>query len=539
MLGAAPFNPFAVHAQDSAATAQQLPMPLPAATASITNVHLRPQLDQYNDMARFLGYHSSSSSLPSSQQDRSNHSQASSQSAFHPPSSSRSPAGIDLPVAQPAAPEHGGLYPNDHAMHLPASRAYRPTPTILSDNPWEELQRHASSTSSTSTSSKSSCSSHGRSRRQQPSYSNRQADRQDHGQPSGQSDGQHNGQLNRQLNGRPNHQLDGQMNEQLNGQANGQLHTPVPRVAASPFMASVEHSYVPISTVASPFMADAQHSFTPVNPFASPFMADAEHSYVPSPASAQHSTPDPWEAFGSPTFPTPAPATANRRQQGNDSFAQYAPAGRPHSVTVSVSTGPPYTPNSTQLPTEQFSYLDLLGPSQGPPSFTPAQQPQHAQHAERPQHEQYGEHREQRQQREQDRHEQQRHQQQRQQQHQHDRDQHRQEREQHRHERDEHRQNWPQHQRQYQRHSNAPGVGQGQGQGQGQQQYKQRHGGLHAGSSWSSQPVHSSQPSHASQPTGTSSDPLPGLNAGAHSAFDSFDALPSGNAPLCEYCLIA
>ena len=181
-------------------------MPLPPAA-----VHLRPQLDQYEDMARFLGYSSSTASQPTSQQDRSNHSQTSSQFGFP------SAANGQLPPAAPlqAAPaSHIGLYPNDHAMHLPAVTPFRasPVPASTSSNPWDSLQQRAGSSSSSSGTSSSSRSHHSPHRQQQP-------DRQ--------------------------------------------LQTPAARVAPSPFMASAEHSFAPVVAFASPFMADAEHSFVP------------------------------------------------------------------------------------------------------------------------------------------------------------------------------------------------------------------------------------------------------------------------------------
>ena len=302
-------------AQASSSSGQQMAMPSPATT--ITNLHLRPQQEQYNDMARFLGYSSGSSSLPSPQQ---NHSQASSQAAFQalPPAHSET-AGQATRRRQQAM-GHAGLYPNDHAVDLPVSRPYPATRVTAPDsNP----QPADSSMSSTSMSSQSSRSSH----------DNRQAERQ----PGRQAESQPHQQSERQAERQPERQ---------------QTQTPVATVAASPFMANAEHSFAP---VAAP----------PVNAFTSPFMADAAHSFVPHPAIDQQEAPPPWDAFGSPTFPSRTQAPVSTDPQGGTPSTHHPPANYP-SNNASTNASPP---------TNYFSYLDLLGPRQAAGMQALSQQP--------------------------------------------------------------------------------------------------------------------------------------------------------------------
>lgn len=330
------------HVQASAACAHQMPLPLPASTT--TSLQLRPQQDQYNDIAKFLGYSSTSSSLPSPHTARSSHTQASSQAALQAPTAAQSQtAGQTLRRPQEAV-SHTGLYPNDHAMDLPASRPHRATPVSAKDSSQEAVQPEASSASSTSTSSQSSRSSHGHSgRRQAGGWPDRPVDRQaewqSHSRPERQADRQPQSQPERQANGQPERQTAGQ-----------QYQTPVARVAASPFMADAEHSFLPtpvppVNAFTSPFVADAERSYVP----ATVPPVSAEHSFVPSPAIAQQAAPSPWEAFTPATFPSQTPSP-----QHSTPSTRHSPAG--HS---SNSTGTHASP-----PTDYFSYLDLLGPQQ-------------------------------------------------------------------------------------------------------------------------------------------------------------------------------
>ena len=494
--------------QACANAGQQMPMPLPAGSMGSTNVHLRPQLDQYNDMAKFLGYSAGSSSLPSSSQDRSNHSHASSQSAFLANPSTQSQS-ADQTTSQPAPMELNGLYPNDHAVDLPTSRPYQTASARALDNPWEPLQGRASSKSSTSTSSTSSCSSH-RHPAQHPErqpqrhsrHSRRQPERQAERLPDRQADRQAEGQAERQADRQAKRQPHRQAERQPDQEPERQFQMPAAQVAASPFMADAQHSYAPVNAFRSPFITDAEHSFAPVSAFKSPFMADAEHSFVPPPVIAQQQAPDAWEAFGSPTFPSQAPTNVHN-QYLNQSSTQ-SPAVHPNGDTA-------VTP-----PTDYFSYLDLLGPGQAADPQTTSQQPyqihlsqqaqpqtrsHHGQHRQqrahdRQQHESHRhEHDDEHQQQQQQKHRQQRHQ------HQEGRSQHRQDRHQHRQERDQHLQERQQ-QHQPQASSRASSYGQAAG------------------------------PPHPGQPRGTDSDPLPGVKLGARSAFDSFDTFPSGNISL-------
>ena len=308
--------------QASVASAQQMPVPLPAST--ITSLHLRPQQDQYNDMAKFLGYSSISSSLPSPHTVRSNQSQASSQAASQAPAPAQSQTAGQA-LGQPhEAVSHAGLYPNDHAMDLPASRPHHNT--SVRDSNQKALQLESSSVSSTSTSSQSSGSSHRHSGRQQAGAppvrpAIRQAERQSHSRPERQAEGQPQSQPERQAEAQPGRQ---------------QHQAPLARVVASPFMADAAHSFLPATV-------------PPTSAFKSPFMADAEHSFVP--ANDQQGAPSPWETF--------APQTSN--PQHSASSTRHSPAG--HS---SDSTGTHASP-----PTDYFSYLHLLGPQQAvtlPPS---------------------------------------------------------------------------------------------------------------------------------------------------------------------------
>lgn len=323
------------HVQASAASAQQMPISLPAST--ITSLHLRPQQDQYKDMAKFLGYSSASSSLPSPSITRSNHSHAPPQATSQAPIPAKSQTAGQTPRRSQEATSHAGLYPNDHAMDIP-SRPHRPTSGNVRDNRHEAVQIEASSMSSTSTSSQSSRSSHTHSARQQAG-----------GQPDRLVDRQaeRHGQFERQAGGQPEKQAEGQHERQ-------QYQAAVARVAASPFMADAEHSFLPAAV-------------PPVSAFKSPFMADAEHSFVPNPATAQQGAPAPWGAFAPATLPS---QTSNL--QNSTPSNHHSPAG--HSSN-SNSTGTHASP-----PTDYFSYLDLLGPQQAanlPPS---SQQPHSTQH---------------------------------------------------------------------------------------------------------------------------------------------------------------
>ena len=341
-----------------------MPLPLPAST--ITSLRLRPQQDQYNDMAKFLGYSSTSSSLPSPHTAMSNHSQASPLAALQAPTVAQSQTAGQTPRRPQEAVSHAGLYPNDHAMDLPARRPHRATST--NDSSREAVQPEASSVSSTSTSSQSSRSSHGHSGRPQAGGqpdrpADRQAERQSHSRPERQAERQPQSQPEGQANGQPERQNEGQ-----------QYQTPVARVAASPFMADAEHSFLPatvspVSAFKSPFMAGAEHSYVPasmppVSAFASPFMADAEHSFVPSPAIVQQTAPSPWEAFAPASFPSQTPSS-----QHITPSTRHSPAG--HS---SNSTGTCASP-----PTDYFSYLDLLGLQQAANLQPSSQQPDNTQ----------------------------------------------------------------------------------------------------------------------------------------------------------------
>ena len=500
--------------QASAPPTQQLPMPVPLASTSLTNVHLRPQLDQYEDMARFLGYSSSSKS----QQDRSNHSQALSQCGPPSTTSSQPPAAHTNSLTPPSS--HTGLYPNDHAVDLPASKPFRPAASTASApasaaahaanhagpsvsesiNPWEGLQQRAASNSSTSSSSSSSHHSYHRSHPSpyQPSHHAYQQPQQSQ-QPLQQDQRQHS------------------------PQPDGQFVTPTARFASSPFMADAEHSFVPVPFAPSPFMADAEHSFVPVTFAPSPFLADAEHSFVPTPV--EDPPQNVWEPFGSPTFPQ-----TDMHSNGNHSSAQSQQAAAGYTGSNASSSPAP--------PTDYFSYLDLLGAGraadhqtvsqqQSPPHHqvgsgqfadpqTVSQQQslldhrQHQQHRQHHQHRQthqghmHQQHSHQGQNRhvhQQDREQQDRQQQDRQQQHRHAQD-----RQQHRQDRREPSQNLEQ---------RADGRNQHQAHAQ-----QRARGGPRQQSS--------------QQPTGTSSDPLPVLGLNYHSAFDSFDDpdAPSGENPI-------
>ena len=313
--------------QASASSSEQLPMPLPPPTASLTSIHLRPQLDQYEDMARFLGYSSSSASPSASQQDRSTHSHESSQS------------GLPAAAASQALPSaHVGLYPNDHAMDLPATTPFRASVPVsgaasvpASVNPWENLNVHQRAASTTSTSSSSSSSRHSHHR--------------SHASPHQAS----------------HHSFQPQQPQQLQEpqQPGTQLQTPASRVAPSPFM------------------ADAEHSFTPFA-FPSPFMADAEHSFVPTPV--QDPPQNSWEPFGSPTFPQ-----TDVHSNGHTGSAHTQPQNAVHSGNDATSNALP--------PTNYFSYLDLLGPGQSGNPQTVSQQQfllQHQQHRQHQQHSYHG-----------------------------------------------------------------------------------------------------------------------------------------------------
>jgi len=453
-------------------------MPVPLAATSLTNVHLRPQLDQYEDMARFLGYSSSSKS----QQDRSNHSQASSQSGLPSTTSSQLPAAHTNSLTPPSS--HTGLYPNDHAVDLPASKPFHAASAApasapasaaahaanharasVSDsvNPWEGLQQRASSNTSTSSSSSSSHHSHHHSY-----HSPHQSSHHAYQQP----------QQPLQLQ---------QDQRQHSQQPDRQFAMPTARVAPSPFMADAEHSFVPIA-------------FAP-----SPFMADAEHSFVPTPVEDQPQ--NAWEPFGSPTFPQ-----TDMHSNGNHSSAQTQQAVAGHTGNNASNRPSP--------PTNYFSYLDLLGAGQSADPHTVSQQQsllhhrQHQQHRQHHQHSRQGQthqghmhqqhghqgqsrHMHQQDRQQQDRQQQDRQQQDRQQQHRHVQD-----RQQHRQDRHEPRQNLEQHPDERNQH-------------QAHAQQRARGGPRQ-------------QPSQ--QPTGTSSDPLPGIGLNYHSAFDSFDDpdAPSG-----------
>ncbi|DBA75450.1 TPA: hypothetical protein ACH3X1_010707 [Trebouxia sp. C0004] len=317
-------QPSAPNGKASASPTQQLPMPVPVASTSLTNVHLRPQLDQYEDMARFLGYTSSSAS----QQDRGNHSQASSPSGLPSTTSSQLPAAHTHSLTPPSS--HTGLYPNDHAVDLPPTKPFRAasaTPasapasaaahaanhagTSVPDcvNPWEGLRQRAASNTSTSSSSSSSHHSHHRSY-----HSPHPSAHHTYQQP----------QQSLQLQ---------QDQRQHSQQPDRQFVTPTARFAPSPFMADSEHSFVPVA-------------FAP-----SPFMADAEHSFVPTPD--EDPPQNAWEPFGSPTFPQ-----ADLHSDNNHSSAQLHQA-------VSGYTGNNAS-NSPSPPIDYFSYLDLLGA--GPPA---------------------------------------------------------------------------------------------------------------------------------------------------------------------------
>lgn len=496
-------QPSAPNGQASAPPTQQLPMPVPLASTSLTNVHLRPQLDQYEDMARFLGYSSSSKS----QQDRSNHSQALSQSGPPLTTSSQPPAAHTNSLTPPSS--HTGLYPNDHAVDLPASKPFRPAASTASApasaaahaanhagpsvsesiNPWEGLQQRATSNSSTSSSSSSSHHSYHRSHPSpyQSSHHAYQQPQQSQ-QPLQQDQRQHS------------------------PQPDGQFVTPTARFASSPFMADAEHSFVPVPFAPSPFMADAEHSFVPVTFAPSPFLADAEHSFVPTPV--EDPPQNVWEPFGSPTFPQ-----TDMHSNGNHSSAQSQQAAAGYTGSNASSSPAP--------PTDYFSYLDLLGAGRAadPQTVSQQQSPPHHQvgsgqfadpqtvsqqqslldHRQHQQHRQHHQHRQthqghmhqqhshqgqNRHVHQQDREQQDRQQQDRQQQHRHAQD-----RQQHRQDRREPSQNLEQ----------RP-DGRNQHQAHAQQRAR---GGPRQQSS--------------QQPTGTSSDPLPVLGLNYHSAFDSFD----------------
>lgn len=348
--------------QAHAPSAQQLPMPMPPAAASLTNVHLRPQLDQYEDMARFLGYSSSTASQATSQHDRSNRSQRSLHSDLPSASTSQPPA---APQAAPFS--HKGLYPNDHAMDLPATTPFRASSQAAAvasvsatPNPWEGLQRRASSSTSTSSSSTS-----------------------------------HHSHQNQQ-------------------QPNRQFQTPITRVAASPFMADAEHSFVPLA-------------FAP-----SPFMADAEHSFIPTPVQDPPRTS--WEPFGSPTLPQ-----TDTHSNSHDSSAQPQQAAPVYNGNNAS--------NGASPPTNYFSYLDLLGPGQSANPQTVSQQQFLLQHQQHRQHQHHRSHGQGRHQHHQDRQQINKHNQQHQHQHQQDWQQHRRDREQ---QRQQHQSDRSQHQAQLQ-----------------------------------------------------------------------------------------
>ena len=517
--------------QASAAPTQQLPMPVPSASTSLTNIHLRPQLDQYEDMARFLGYNSSSKSP----QDRSNHSQASSKPGLPSTTSSQPPAAHTNSLTPPSS--HTGLYPNDHAVDLPASKPFRAASAApafvpasapasaaayaaahaadhagpsVSDfvNPWEGLQQRAASSTGTSSSSSSSHQSHHRSY-----YSPHQSANHTYQQP----------QRPLQLQ---------QDQRQHSQQPDRQFVTPTARFAPSPFMADAEHSFVPVAFAPSPFMADAEHSF-PTAFAPSPFMADAKHSFVPTPV--EDPPQNAWEPFGSPTLPQ-----TDTHSNGNHSSAQTQQAAADYTGNN--------VRNSPSPPTDYFSYLDLLGAGRpaDPPSRVSHQQslphhrlesgqfadPQtvsqqqslldHRQHQQHRQHHQqscqgqthqgrtHQQHSHQGQNRH--THQQDRQQQDRQQQDRHGQDKQQQDRQQqHRHaqDRQQHRQD---------RREPSPNLDQRPAERNQHQAHAQQRarGGPRQQSS--------------QQPTGTSSDPLPVLGLNYYSAFDSFDDpdAPSG-----------
>ena len=351
------------HVQASAASAQQMPISLPGST--ITSLRLRPQQDQYKDMAKFLGYSSASSSLPSPSITRSNHSHAPPQATSQAPIPAKSQTAGQTPRRSQEATSHAGLYPNDHAMDIP-SRPHRPTSGNVRDNRQEAVQIEFSSMSSTSTSSQSSRSSHGHSARQQAGGQpdrlvDRQAERQSHSRFERQAEGQPQNQPVRHAGGQPEKQAEGQ-----------QYQAAVARVAASPFMADAEHSFLPTAV-------------PPVSAFKSPFMADAEHSFVPNPAIAQQGAPAPWGAFAPATSPFQTSNPQNRTPS-----THHSPAG--HSSN-SNSTGTHASP-----PTDYFSYLDLLGAQQAANLKPSSQQPQSTQHHQSTQAEMPHSHRQHRQQ---------------------------------------------------------------------------------------------------------------------------------------------
>lgn len=328
-------------AQAPATSGQQLPMP-PA--SSITSLHLRPQLDQYNDMARFLGYSSGLTTLPAAPQDPCNSPQArpsqtvsQNASPAHPEPKTQATQGAQAGVS------YVGLYPNDHAVDLPACKPHQAAPVTAPDSTWEMVQQPAaSSASSTSTSSRSSKmhSSPGR------KLAERQPDRQDESQPDRHHDGQPEGQLDRQTHMNAERQAEGQPDRQ-------QFQTPA-RVAASPFLADAEHSFAPVPI----------HS---LQAFTSPFMADAAHSFVPQPVATHQAATTSWEPFGPPTFPSGTPVSSNT--QGSTASTQRSPASHPASHSSSdVGTGPP-------APSDYISYLELLGARQFANQSPSSQQP--------------------------------------------------------------------------------------------------------------------------------------------------------------------
>ncbi|KAL3133959.1 hypothetical protein ABBQ32_008406 [Trebouxia sp. C0010 RCD-2024] len=313
----------AANGQASTSSGQQMPIP-PA--SSITNLHLRPQLDQYNDMARFLGYTSGLASHSSPQQEASKPQASPSYAISQEPSSAQSRATGQAAQRPQAGVSHAGLYPNDHAVDLPACpKPYQSAAVSAPDSTWEMVQPVALSMPSPPGSRNSS-----------PGHSGKLADRQPDRQPE------------RQPERRPERQSQKQGEGQAEGQPERQhFQTPVARVAASPFMAEAEHSFVPVPAPPPPLLA-----------FTSPFMADAAHSFVTPSATI------PWEPFGPPTFPSDTPSSTN--PQGSTPSTQPSPASRPSSD--GRSNPPP--------PSDYFSYLDLLGP-QPPADLQPTSQQPH------------------------------------------------------------------------------------------------------------------------------------------------------------------
>lgn len=369
--------------QASMSPAQQLPMPLPVTSTvpSTTNMHLRPQLDQYEDMARFLGY--SSTTVPQATPQLENGSQSSaslwpSARSSQARSASTSTSGSMQPVNS-----HTGLYPNDHAVDLPASNPFRSSSSAApasTPDPWESLQRRLSGSSSTTSSSSASGHSHHQHTTQ------RSHGQRSHGQRSCQ-------QLPASAQPQQHHQHPQQPQQQQ--QVN---QVPVSRVVPSPFMANAEHSFVPVTFAPSPFMTDAQLSFVP--------------------PAAQEPSPQQWEAFGSPTFPqtdAAADAVANDGQVQQPSAAQYAGES-----TAAAAAAPP---------TNYFSYLDLLGSAAAPQAQQQGTQQQLHSSQEHQNNRQQSQQQHQ-QSRQQYQHERQQHQQDRQQHHQQERQQHQQARQQ-------------------------------------------------------------------------------------------------------------